>query len=167
MFPLYYFRGALSGLRRFLATESPLKMMKNIFGHVEKQTKKVRLVSKFMMSQPGKHTITIHILPNISKSKGNWTMKFGQLIKYNMRNSFLEKSYKKCDGESIPRPFSKKSKLSISLNQQSEFLFSLLYLQINEHQNILKLRCRPLVFTFYKGFLKNRKRSGTSLPVSA
>ena len=104
------------------------------------------------MSQPGKHTITIHILPNISKSKGNWTVKFGQLIKYNMRNGFLEKSYKKCDGESIPRPFSKKSKLSISLNQQSEFLFSLLYLQINEHQNILKLRCRPLVFTFIKVF---------------
>ena len=43
-------------------------------------------------------------------------MKFGQLIEYDMINIFLEKSYKKCD-ETIPRPFSKISKLSISLDQ--------------------------------------------------
>ena len=43
-------------------------------------------------------------------------MKFGQLIKHNMRNIFFEKSYKKCGGETIPRPFSKESKLSISLD---------------------------------------------------
>ena len=35
-------------------------------------------------------TITIHILPNISTSKGNQTMKCGQLIQYTMRNIFLE-----------------------------------------------------------------------------
>ena len=29
-----------------------------------------------------------------------------------MRNIFLEKSYTKCDGETIPTPLSKKSKLS-------------------------------------------------------
>ena len=43
-------------------------------------------------------------------------MKFGQFIEYNMKNIFVEKSYTKCDGETIPRPFSKKSKLSISLD---------------------------------------------------
>ena len=32
------------------------------------------------MSQAGKQIITIHILPNISGSKGNLGMKFGQLI---------------------------------------------------------------------------------------
>ena len=37
----------------------------------------------------------------MSRSKGNQTVKFGQLIKYNLRNSFLEKSYTKCGGESI------------------------------------------------------------------
>ena len=37
--------------------------------------------------------------------------KFGQLIEYNMRNIFLEKSYTKCDGGTIPRPFSKKIKI--------------------------------------------------------
>ena len=34
-------------------------------------------------------------------------MKFGQLIKYNMRNSFVEKSYTKRAGETIPRPLYK------------------------------------------------------------
>ena len=32
------------------------------------------------------------MLPNISRSKGNQTMKFGQLIECKMRNIFLEKS---------------------------------------------------------------------------
>ena len=44
-------------------------------------------------------------------------MKFGQSIEYNMRNIFVEKSYTKYGGEIISRPFSKKSKLSISLDQ--------------------------------------------------
>ena len=69
-----------------------------------------------MTSQPGKQTIAIHILPNISRSKSNQTMKFGQLIECNMRNIFLEKSYTKCGGETIPRLFSIKSKLSLSLD---------------------------------------------------
>ena len=44
-------------------------------------------------------------------------MKFGQLIEYNMRIISVEKSYRKCGGENIPRPFSEKQKLSISLDQ--------------------------------------------------
>ena len=70
-----------------------------------------------MTSQPGYQTITIHISPDISRSKDNQAMKLGQLTAYNMRKIFLEKSYTKCGGETIPRPFSKKSKLSIFLNQ--------------------------------------------------
>ena len=70
-----------------------------------------------MTSQSGSQTIEIHILPNISSSKGNQKIKFGQLIEYNMRNIFLEKSYKKCDEETSARPFSEKLKLSISLDQ--------------------------------------------------
>ena len=69
-----------------------------------------------MTSQPGYQTITIHILPNISRIKDNQAMKFGQL-EYNVNKSFLEKSYKKCDKETIPRLFSRKSKLSIFLDQ--------------------------------------------------
>ena len=44
-------------------------------------------------------------------------MKFGQLIEYNMRKIFVEKSYTKCAEETIPRPLSKISKLNISLDQ--------------------------------------------------
>ena len=46
-------------------------------------------------------------------------MKFGHLIEieYKMKSIFLEKSYTKYDGKTSPRPFSKKSKLSISLDQ--------------------------------------------------
>ena len=39
--------------------------------------------------------ITIHILPNSSRSKGNQVMKFSQLIKYSMRNIFLQTSCRK------------------------------------------------------------------------
>ena len=70
-----------------------------------------------MMSQPGKQTIAIHIFPNISSSKSNQTIKFGQLIEYNLRNIFLEKSCTKYGGETSPRPFSGKLKLSISLDE--------------------------------------------------
>ena len=59
----------------------------------------------------------IHILPNISRSEGNQTMKFGQLIECTMKNIFLEKSCTKYGGETSPRPFSEKLKLSISLDQ--------------------------------------------------
>ena len=65
------------------------------------------------------------MLPNISRSKGNQTVKFGQLIEYNMRNILFEKSYTKCGGESIPRPFSKNPKLSISLDRYCKILCSL------------------------------------------
>ena len=78
-----------------------------------------------MTSQPGKQAIAIHILPNISRSKDNQTMEVDQLIKYSMKKIFFEKSYTKCNGETIPRPFSKKSKLSMSLNQYSKVLYSL------------------------------------------
>ena len=69
-----------------------------------------------MTSQPRSQTIVIQILSNISRSKGNQTMKFSQLIEYNTRNIFLEKSYTKCGRETSPRPFSGKLKLSISLD---------------------------------------------------
>ena len=49
-------------------------------------------------------------------------MKFGQLIEFNMRNIFHEKSYTKCGGETSPRPFSEKLKLTISLDQWSKVL---------------------------------------------
>ena len=55
--------------------------------------------------------------------KGLKTMKFGQLIECNMRNSFFfEKLYTKYGGEACPRHLYKKSKLSISRDQQPQML---------------------------------------------
>ena len=64
-----------------------------------------------MTSQIAKQILTIQILLNISRSKGNQSMKFGLLIEYNMRNNFLEKSYTKCDRGANPRPFYKNNRL--------------------------------------------------------
>ena len=43
-----------------------------------------------MASQPEKQTKAMQILPNIARSKGIQTMKFGQLIVYKVRNVFVE-----------------------------------------------------------------------------
>ena len=61
-----------------------------------------------MTSQHGQKTIAIHILTNISRSKCNQAMKSGQLIEYNLTKIFLEKSYTKRGGETIPSSFFKK-----------------------------------------------------------
>ena len=107
-----------------------------------------------MTSQPGKQTFAAHILPDISKSKGNQTVKFGQLLEFNIINIFLEKSCTKCVGETIPRSFFKELKLSISLDQQSEVSYSLflLYVEVEDYKNIFKLRGGPLGFTSFKVF---------------
>ena len=71
-----------------------------------------------------------------------------------MRNIFLEKSYTKCGKKTIARPFSKESKLSISLDQWSKVLFCFYCMASWRLWNLLKLSCRPLAFTSYKAFLK-------------
>ena len=56
-----------------------------------------------MTSQPGLQTVAIHILSNISGSKGDHVMEFGQFIEYNKRNIFLQKSCQKWGKESSSR----------------------------------------------------------------
>ena len=54
-------------------------------GHAEKMawfSRTIKLISKFMTSQPGYQTVTMHGLLNISRSKGIQIIKFGQLTKY-------------------------------------------------------------------------------------
>ena len=83
----------------------------DFFGHVKNGfLRKLRLISKFMISETGQRTITIDVLPNISKSKDNQSMNFGQLIEYNIRNNFFKKSYTKWGREASPRLFYKNSK---------------------------------------------------------
>ena len=54
------------GLREFLTTENPLKVMVNAFYFILK-------------------VLFVLILPNKSRNKANQTMKVGQLIKYNTK----------------------------------------------------------------------------------
>ena len=78
--------------------------------------KKIRLISKFATSQSEKETIEMHVLPSISRNKGNQTIKFGQLIGYNTSNIFLEKSTQILVANLFPDLFQRKSKLKVSLD---------------------------------------------------
>ena len=67
-----------------------------------------------MTSQRVLQTIAIHMLPNMSQSKDNQTLKFGQFIEYNKRNIFFEKLCGKLGRETSSRPrFLKKQKLNM------------------------------------------------------
>ena len=108
----------LSGLRQFLATESPLKFTKNVFYFTLKiSIRKISLISKFIPSQPSQQTIALHMLPNIPRGKGNQTVKFGQLINYKTRNIFLFKVIQKMWWRNYFHAFFQKTHLSISLDQ--------------------------------------------------
>ena len=85
--------------------KSPLIHIKNVFlllryfnfcsdffGYVGQRVDKKSEVNIKINDAINWETITIHILPNILRSKGNYTMKFGQLIEYNVKNIFLQKS---------------------------------------------------------------------------
>ena len=71
-----------------------------------------------------------------------------------MISIFLKKSYPKSGEETNPRLFSKIPKLSISLDQQSETLYSLFlwYIQV-----WYKLWCWLLAFISYKVFWKAKR----------
>ena len=83
-----------------------------------------------------------------------------------MRNTFLEKSYKKYGGETGPRLFSEKIKIAHISGWivQGFIQFIFIICQVEGYRNILKLSCRSLAFTSCKAFLKKKNRSGTSLP---
>ena len=53
-----------------------------------------------MTTQPGKQTVAIHTLPNISGSKSNQAMKLGQLVDYNKRNIYF-KNYADNEAEKL------------------------------------------------------------------
>ena len=67
-------------------------------------------------------------MTNIARSRDNKAMKCGQVIEYNMRKFFLGKPYTKRGGETILRPYTKNSKLNISLDQYPKVLCSLFFL---------------------------------------
>ena len=118
-----------------------------LFMYQNSLIKKIRLTSNFLTSQPREQTIVIYILPNISRSKGNQTMKFGQLIECNIRNIFLEKSY-----------------IHKSLDQYSKVLYSLFLFYPRLRAKYIETKLQTTCFYFILSI--NKKRFGTSLPVS-
>ena len=62
------------------------------------------VISKPTILQAGQQIITIKTLFNISRSKDNHSMKFGHLIKYDVRSIFLQTSSRKWGGETSLRP---------------------------------------------------------------
>ena len=88
--PLIMMKNAFYFILKSLFVLKIFKFLSRLFGHVGNSLiRKISLTSKFMTSLLGLQTIAIHIFPNISQSKGNQTMKFGELIEYNKRNIFL------------------------------------------------------------------------------
>ena len=70
-----------------------------------------------------------------------------------MKNAFLKKSCTKCSGETSHRPCLK-SEIEIWINspEVSNSVF-LLYVQVEDYENILKSGCQPLASTSYKTFI--------------
>ena len=76
-----------------------------------------------------------------------------------MKNIFLKKSYTEFGAETSSWLFYKISKLSISLDQQSENLCSsfLLYVELERYQNILKLSTDHLLLPNIELFGKSKR----------
>ena len=68
--------------------------MLSIFGHVGKR-----------LDKKARGNFKIYDDTNISRSKDNQTMKFGQLIEYNMRNIFLKNYAQNVLEKLVPEPF--------------------------------------------------------------
>ena len=183
------FKGAPSGLIQFLLTQNPLITTKNalyftlkslfilkifkflfwLFGLVEKRLiGKLRLISRFMTSQHGKQTLAIHILSNISISKGNQTMKFGQLVDMTWEIIFLKSDAKNVVEKLFPGLMLESQDWVYIWINSLKFDTVCFYCVLSwGYLNILKLTCKPLPFNSYATLLKNkRNRSGTSLPAS-
>ena len=118
----YFIWKALFGLRIY-------KVFFWVFCSCRKMAWSERLISKCITwknkFRNWKNIITIHILSCISESKDNQKLKYSHLIECNKRNILLA-IFVKCIEETSKRLFSKKLKLSISMDQQSEILYSLL-----------------------------------------
>ena len=149
----YFTSKALSFLKIF-------KFFLWLFGHVAKRLdKKDKVnfifynVTAWLSNNCNTHIANIS-LPNISRSKDNQTIKFGQLIERNMRKAFLQKSNIKC-GWTSPRPFSEK------LNQTYLWVNSLKFYTVCFYcmpswglskyiETKLQTTCFHLILSFFK-----------------
>ena len=102
-------KNALHFMLKALFDFEKFTFLSRLFGEVEKLLhEKARVNFKVYGVTEWRVYYYKHILSNISRSKGNQTMKFRQLIENNLRNIFLEKSNTKSGGEVGHRLFYKK-----------------------------------------------------------
>ena len=118
-----------------------LFMWKNVF------IIKIRLISKFMTSQPGKQTNAIHILSYNSRSKDNQNITRETFFLKNHTQNVVEKL--------VPDHFLKNQNWAyLWINSLKFWVVYFIVCQTEGYQNILKLNFRPLAFTSYKAFLR-------------
>ena len=106
----------------------------------------------------------MYILINISRSECNQVVKFGQLIWNITWETFFLRNHTQNVVEILFSDLFLKNQnwAYLWINSLKFYIVC----QVEDYQNILKLSCRPLAFNSHKGFLTNKKRSGTSLPAS-
>ena len=87
-------------------------------------------------------------------------MKLGQLVECNFEKHFSWKIILKMWWRNYSQTLFSKIKIEHFMH------FVFIVCEVEDNRKWSKLNCRPLAFTSYKAFLKNKKRSGTSLPAS-
>ena len=91
-------------------------------------------------------------------------MKVGQLIECNMRNISFEKSYTNVMEKVVPDPLLRNYNWAyLWINDQEFYTVFLLYNKRGLSKYI-ETKVHTTCFYLLLGFLKNKKRSGTSLP---
>ena len=112
-----------------------------------------RLASEFIVSQPGYQTVAIQVLSNVSRSKGNETMKFGQLKSLTSEILFFKNHTQNVVEKPFWDPFLKNQNWAyLRVNSLKYIQFVFIVCQVESYRNILKLSCRPLALTPHKTF---------------
>ena len=137
----YYVKGTLLGLRQFLKTKNPLKTMKNAFHFTLKYFFVLKIHVLKFLSGLFCHVETAWLEDKVNSKSQRWkqtTLETNNcnthIVQY-LENSFQSdneiflvnrikhdkdfawKIMETCGGETSPRPFFEKSKLSLSLHQ--------------------------------------------------
>ena len=88
-------------------------------------------------------------------------MELSQLIGYNMRNVFLEKSYAKWDRDTIPRPSSKNRNWAYFwINSLKFYRVCFYFLPSSELSKFIETKQQTTCFIVIYSILKNKNRSG-------
>ena len=111
--------------------------------------------------------LMLKFLHDILRSKDNQTLKFSQLMKYNMGNIFREKHKQNLVEKPFSDPLIKNWNWSYCwINSLRFYKLVFIVCQLDGNRSILKLTWRALICASYKAFVKNKRWCGTSLPAS-